>query len=400
MSDVLLRGESCYFLKYIFFFPFHYKGRTELLTGLLGATLLGFQTYNDARHFLHSCTRMLGFETTPTGVILDPGFVHVGVFPVGVDVQNINTLRLSTDVLSKKASLVEMFGGRKIIVGRDKLDFIDGIKHKFLAFEVFLKEYPDWREKVVLVQVTEPTVEQRHAQLESSLASLVSQINSKYGSISMLPIMHYRTAIDDTDYLALLSIADACLVTSLRDGMNLISHDYVVCQQEKKGALLLSEFTGSAGSLSTAMHINPWDHSGVAYSLNEALTLSSEDRALKHQQMFSFVMRHTAAFWSATFLQDLRRATSSVKTSRAPLLKEDILQKSYHSATHRLLLFDYDGTLTPIRRTPHAAKPSQKLVMILRRLLEDPCNHVFIVSGRDQATLDEWLGHIDGLGLR
>jgi trehalose-6-phosphate synthase len=156
--------------------------------------------------------------------------------------------RNTPEVLAKVNSLSEMFQGKKVIIGRDKLDPIKGISHKLCAFDKFLTDYPEWRLKAVLIQVTVPQPDSR--QFESKLSEMVSEINSK----------HYNHAISRVEYFSLLTMADACLITCTRDGMNLTSHEYIVCQQERKNPLILSEFTGTAGSLSAAIHINPWDY--------------------------------------------------------------------------------------------------------------------------------------------
>jgi trehalose-6-phosphate synthase len=148
-----------------------------------------------------------------------------------------------------------MFRGKKVIISRDKLDPIKGVCHKLLAFEKFLNDYPEWRDKAVLVQVTIPQNDSH--QLESKISEIVSNINSKFGSLSNSPVICYNHKINRIEYFSLLTIADVCLITSIRDGMNLTSH--IVCQQERKSPLILSEFTGTAGSLSAAIHVNPWD---------------------------------------------------------------------------------------------------------------------------------------------
>jgi trehalose-6-phosphate synthase len=111
---------------------------------------------------------------------------------------------------------------------------------------------------VVLIQVTLPTPNEL-PKLESQVSDIVARINGHYGSLEFTPVRHYHQNIDNDEYLALMRVADAALVTSLREGMNTMSLEYVICQSEKKSPLILSEFTGSAGSMSAALLVNPWD---------------------------------------------------------------------------------------------------------------------------------------------
>ena len=139
------------------------------------------------------------------------------------------------------------------------MDHIKGVQHKLNAYERFLRLYPDWQNKVVLIQVTSPS-QRECIKLESKVSELVSKINGEFGSLEFAPVHHYHQNLEQEEYYALLSVADLALITSVRDGMNTTSHEFVVCQQENQSPLILSEFTGTAGSLSAAILVNPWDY--------------------------------------------------------------------------------------------------------------------------------------------
>lgn len=292
-----------------------------------------------------------------------------------------------------------MYAGKHIIFGRDKLDSIKGIKHKLAAFEKFLTMYPKFQNKVVLIQVTSPS-HSENSKLESKVSELVSRINGNFGSLEFVPVHHYHQHLDVDDYFALLGAADIGLVTSTRDGMNTTSHEYVICQEDNHGVLILSEFTGTAGSLSAALLVNPWDYVGVANAIHEALLMPREERSTKHQALYQHICSHTSDFWAESFLKQLA-ATEAVpqQSNPTPFLDHALFKGRYAASKRRLFLFDYDGTLTPIRKTPNAAIPSAKMLLGLEALVKNPMNHVFVVSGRDQAFLEQWLGHIPGLGL-
>lgn len=293
-----------------------------------------------------------------------------------------------------------MYAGKKIIIGRDKLDSTKGVLQKLHAFEKFLNDYPEWRKQVVLVQVTTPTYGD-NSKLETKVSELVSHINGLYGSLEFTPVHHYYQDIDRDEYYALLSVADVGLITSLRDGMNTTSLEYIICQKESHGPLILSEFTGTAGSLSAAMIVNPFDYAGVAKALNEALLMGPEDKLTRHTQLFNYVKEHSAAYWAKSFVKQLVESTRnfSLQSQSTPALNPDQLIGSYKHAKKRLMFFDYDGTLAPIVSVPTDAKPSPEMINYLQELCNDPRNNVWVVSGRDQACLEEWLGQVKNLGL-
>lgn len=374
--------------------------RREILEGVLRSDIIGFQTYSYARHFTSSCTRVLGLESNPKGVEFNGSVVQVGIYPIGIDVERVQLRRQSALVNAKIKALREKYAGKKVIIGRDKLDYIKGVQHKLCAFEKFLQAYPEWHNNVVLIQVTSPAALRTSSRLESKVSEIVSRINSQFGSLEFSPVVHIHQNLDQDEYCALLSTADVGLITSVRDGMNTTSHEFVVCQQDNHGVLILSEFTGTAGSLSAAILVNPFDYTGVAGVIKEALEMTREEKFNKHQQLYDHVTRHTAQFWAKSFIKDLRLISRHPEAMRpTPCLDDSLFLQKYERSVSRLLLFDYDGTLTPIVKTPTAALPSPEMKQALATLAADPKNEVFIISGRDQEALDKWLGDIPNLGM-
>lgn len=380
--------------------------RKEVLTGVLGANMLGFQTYSYSRHFSSCCTRILGFDSNSAGVDAYGAHVAVDVFPIGIDARAIQTAAFGVPEIEKAAmGLKKLYAGKKIIVGRDRLDSVRGVAQKLQAFEVFLERYPEWRDKVVLIQVTSPTsVEEEKEDPENKIASqvssLVATIHGRFGSLSFSPVQYYPQYLSPHEYFALLRAADVGLITTVRDGMNTTGLEYILCQQDNHSPLILSEFSGTAGNLSHAIHINPWDLVGVAGAINQALTMSPEEKKVQHSKLYKHVTTNTVASWSNQYLNRLLTNLSSFDQSEStPALDRSKLVRQYRRARRRLFMFDYDGTLTPIVKDPQAAIPSDRVLRTIKSLAADPRNAVWIISGRDQAFLDEWMGHIPELGL-
>ncbi|KAF5344537.1 hypothetical protein D9758_016487 [Tetrapyrgos nigripes] len=411
--------------------------RIPLLRGILGADLVGFQTANLARHFRQTCGRVLGVEALPRGVVVgdeaddedaydafeklkagkktesssesdsddatDPRkkkdpyyapltltgdnasasgltrFVNVGVFPMGIDVGRLKERRKSPEV----EEWVEVLKSRyksgknqkvKLVVGRDKLDDVQGVKQKVQAFELFLEKHPEWVGKVVLIQIALPSPppptspsEGGHSKpahsaaahfsslsndssastaastdITSTILSKVAQINSKWSSLTYQPIVFLHTAeVDWNQYLALLSVADAFLVTSLREGMALRTHEFVVVQEgrgkdnsngkpkgtdtdtnaeadpdaalsDQEGTLILSEFTGSYSysGFRSCIAINPWDTRGTADAIAKALMMDKEEAKSRWEELSEHVETQTAQAFVRGFLGRCVRAAA------------------------------------------------------------------------------------------
>ena len=370
--------------------------RKQLLEGVLGSQLIGFQNYSYARHFLSSCTRVLGIESTPGGVDHDH-HVSIGIFQIGINVKLTEKLCYHPLVQDKLNKLTLVYKDKIVIVGRERLEAHKGVVQKLKAFERFLELYPDYRERVVLIQMTNSG----DKKLESKVNDLVMKINGKYGSVSFSPVQHIHRMLPYDDYYALLRLADVGLFTPIRDGMNIASHEFIVCQKDKLAPLVLSEFTGTAGSLPGALLVNPWDFEGVAKSIYAAIQLSQDDKLNKHTVMLDHVCRYNCEKWASNFTSEMLFTCENAVNqgnAAAKLNPSDILS-SFKHANKRVLLLDYDGTLTRIVNNPQSAVPTPQLLESLSKLAAQENTVIYIISGRDQQFLQTHLGHIPQLGL-
>lgn len=281
--------------------------RQEILKGVLSCDLLGFHTYDYARHFLSSVQRVLNINTLPNGVEYNGRFVNVAAFPIGIDVDTFTEGLQKESVQKRIKELKETFKGCKIIVGVDRLDYIKGVPQKLHAMEVFLNEHPEWIGKVVLVQVAVPSrgdVEE-YQYLRSVVNELVGRINGQFGTVEFVPIHFMHKSIPFEELISLYAASDVCLVSSTRDGMNLVSYEYIACQQANKGTLILSEFTGAAQSLNGALIVNPWNNDELSDAINESLTLLPEKRQANWEKLYKYISKYTSAFWGENFVYEL-----------------------------------------------------------------------------------------------
>ena len=379
--------------------------RRELLEGLLCADLLGFHTYDYARHFLSSCSRVLEVESTPKGIEYKGHFCALGVFPIGIDPDSIEQAIVTERVQARIRELSETFAGRKILLGVDRLDYVKGMPHKLLGLELFLARYPEWNGRVTLIQVGVPTRTEvdEYKTLAGQVNELVGRINGNHGTLEYSPIHYINQQIPQEELFAIYNVADVCLVTSVRDGMNLVSYEYVVAQQDQgacsqkdgPGVLVLSEFAGSAQSLSGALRVNPWNTEEVATTIHQALNLSRVERELRQHKLYRYVTTHTASYWARSYFAEfLEVCRSPQNRSRLPRLPARNALREYDKSERRLIILDYDGTLTQIQSLPQLATPSPVITGLLDTLSRDPKNTVFIMSGRERRFMDTWLGKL------
>jgi len=371
--------------------------RKQILTGLLNCDLIGFHTYDYIRHFLSSCARVLGLDVTLSGVNFEGRFIPVSVFPVGIEVDKFVEQLEKPETILKIADYGKLFEGKRVFLGIDRLDYIKGLPLKLKAFEKMLEKYPVWRGKVVLIQVAVPSrIEvEEYRKLKNEVDALVGHINGTYGSLAFNPVHYMFKSIDFAELAALYRISDAIVITSIRDGMNLVAKEYIACQQNKYGLLVLSEFAGSANQMSGALLVNPYDPEQVADAMNEALVMPEEDKAYRFTHLFDFISRHTASHWGQSFIKDLHVASRAAdRLDRTPRLSIKLIENSWRKAKKRLIVLFCDGVLISYTKLPFLAHPSRRLKDILASLTSDPKNVIYVISGRDRNTLTQWFGNL------
>ncbi|KAK4692417.1 hypothetical protein P7C70_g9134, partial [Phenoliferia sp. Uapishka_3] len=273
--------------------------RREILLGILNCDLIGFHTYDYARHFLSSCSRLLGLKCLPDRVELVGRSAIIGTFPIGIEPGQFIECLEKESVIARVAALRRRFEGVKIIVGVDRLDYIKGVPQKLHALEVFLDEHPEWIGKVVLVQVAVPSRQdvEEYQNLRASVNELVGRINGRFGTVEFMPIHFMHRSIPFEELTALYAVSDVCLITSTRDGMNLVAYEYIACQQKNIGTLILSEFAGAAHSLNGSLIVNPWNTAETANAINKAVTMSDVDRKENQKKLYDYVSKYTASHW-------------------------------------------------------------------------------------------------------
>lgn len=388
--------------------------REKILQGLLGANCIAFQTTEYATHFIQTCNRLLAVDVSEDGIIADGNLIRVISHGVGIDPTNLE-LQLQQPKITQYCKIFrERWPDKALIVGRDKLDIVRGLKPKLLAYEEFLNRHPEWIGKAVLVQACYKS--NKDMELQGQVMQIVDRINSLNQNIGgSQPVVLYHQDIDFEQYLALMCEADAFAVTSLREGMNLTCHEYVVCAQERKGVLILSEFTGAADVMGPgALLVNPWDKREVAEAYHKALTMSKIEKAQRWNKLYSYVTKHTGVRWCTEVLNSIDEACSEQyqrQSSNIPKLDIEKFRNIYfkccpsnsRNSVKRVFFLSMNPTPTVVKGGTNISKtvaiPLTRRLAIISDLVSDPMNVVYIMSSSSKLTMERTYKRIPGLGL-
>jgi trehalose 6-phosphate synthase/phosphatase len=310
---------------------------------MLGANLVCFQTYSYSRHFISTCIRVCGYETTSRGIDVEGHVTAVMHCPVGIDAERVARDVTRPGIKPKLTALQNLYEGKKIIVGRDKLDVVKGVLQKLRAFEKLLQDYPEWVGNVVMIQVTSPALTDS-PKLERLVSELVAHINGEFGSLDYIPVHHYHQTLKKDEFYALLSVADLAVITPLRDGMNTTSMEFVIAQQgTNKNPSVLSEFMGISKNMDQALLVNPWSLGDVAAAINQGLVMDPKEKAARHEKLYKVVTTHTSHTWAAVLVKMLLGQLGLQGMARkTPYIPRELLGSRYSQAKKRLFLFDYD----------------------------------------------------------
>lgn len=370
--------------------------RRDVLVGLLGADLIGFHTLEYMRHFSNAAQRIMGLEPQMDALNYGRRTVKLGAFPLGVDVEEIHAAARTEQAEAQLTALRGTYKNRKVVLGVDRLDYTKGIPGRLLAFAKFLELYPEWIGKVSLVQISVPsrTQVEEYQELKAEVDGLVGRINGRFGTASYTPVQYIFRNLDRNYLMALYRLADACFVTPVRDGLNLVCKEYVAAKGEEPGALILSEFAGSAAEMGEAILVNPWSEDNVVAGLETALKMEDETKLAMMTDLFQRLSKHDNHAWSTGFLsalEDIRQINETAGVADLEPPDEAEVFAKIEAARRVFLFIDYDGTLVPLVDKPEMAVPTSRIIDLLRNLTGIPKFEVSVISGRDRKFLDEHL---------
>ncbi|GJS42726.1 probable alpha,alpha-trehalose-phosphate synthase [UDP-forming] 7 [Tanacetum coccineum] len=377
---------------------------SKILRGLLNADLIGFHTFDYARNFMSCCSRMFGLgQKVKRGDVLleyNGRYIKIKIMPSGIHVGTFEDVLNKPDTKLKIEELQKQFDGKTVLLSVDDLDIFKGVNLKILAMGKLLESHPTWQGKAVLVQILNPARGRGLyvAEIESEIGVNSQKINTKFGSQGYVPVLVVDSPISLTEKAAYYAVSEAVVVTPVRDGMNLIPYEYVVCRNRtEKSMIVVSECVGCSRSLSKAIQVNPWDVSAIAEGMNAAISASDHEKEYVHEVHNQYIRSHDVINWSHSFFTNLvdactEHAAKRCKTlglglnSRIMLLDRnfrlmdtDILQNAYRGAKSRAILLPFLDT-----------EPSENLISVIKQLCDDPKNTVCVISGCGKESLGTW----------
>lgn len=370
--------------------------RNEVLRGILGADLIGFHTLEYMRHFSNSVARIEGLEPQMDTLKHGRRTVRLGAFPMGIDVTDLYESARQPEAESCLETLRASYTDKQVILGVDRLDYTKGIPARLAAFGDFLERHSQWVGKVSLVQVSVPSRIKvgEYQEIKTEVDGLVGMINGRFGTASYTPIHYIFRNLDKAYLLALYRLADVMLVTPFRDGLNLVCKEFVACKGSEPGALVLSEFAGSAAEMGEAELVNPWNQESAVAGIERALSTTYEERVAMMSGLWDRLARHDNRDWSASFLQalaEVREANDHAGYGKIREPDEAEFIARIGEARRVFLFIDYDGTLVPLVDKPELAVPPPRIVTLIREMASISNFHVCVVSGRDRKFLERYL---------
>lgn len=372
--------------------------RTELLEGMIGADLVGFHTYDDVQHFLSAVGRFLPYNSSSNIISVKDRPVVAEAFPMGIDDKKYASLPEKPEVQLEIANLLDSFKNIKIVLSVDRLDYSKGILQRLQAFELLLQLYPQYLEKIVLYMIVVPsrdTVPQ-YKELRDAIDKRVGNINSLYRTLNWSPILYFYRSFPIETLSALYHIAHVGLVTPMRDGMNLVSKEYVASRTQNNGVLILSEMAGASKELIDALIVNPNNIGNITECIVRALEMPQNEQKFRMELMREVVSRFNVFHWVKIYMEKLAEVKELQKSMQSRHLDQklsSVIRESYRKAKKRILFLDYDGTLVGFKNDIYEATPDPELYQLIESLSADEANDIVLISGRDHHNLEEWFGH-------
>jgi trehalose 6-phosphate synthase len=287
--------------------------RADLLRGLLGADLVGFQRPLAAQNFLQLAARLLDLEPKEAepdrgSVRFEGRTVTARAFPISIDVTDYEREASDPEVQAQARRLRQELGDRRLLLGVDRLDYTKGIEQRLKAYRELLTEGAVTNDDVVLVQVATPSRlrVRQYQELRERVEREVGRINGEFGDVGRAPVHYLFQSRSRAELIAMYLAADVMVVTPLRDGMNLVAKEYVASRVDDDGTLVLSEFTGAAAELDQAFLVNPHDVEDLKRGIGAALRTTPDDRAKRMRAMRDTVRSHDVDRWAREFLEALR----------------------------------------------------------------------------------------------
>ena len=359
----------------------------DILRSLLSCDLVGFHVESFARNFMDCAERLLGARVDRAAWVVEHGdrTARVGAFPIGID------FRLFEDRARRPRPADQRLHRKKVVLGVDRLDYTKGIPERIRSIERLLERYPEHREAVTLLQIAVPSRAEvaEYRDLKRAIDEEVGRVNGRFGTERWVPIHYLYRSFDQDQLACLYRDADVALVTPLRDGMNLVAKEYVACQVDDPGVLVLSRLAGAAETMHEAILVNPYDVDGTAVGLHRALTMPESERRSRMTALRSREQRNDVYAWLDGYLHAAEAGPAALHLPTDADF--EVWFGSLHGDHRLALCLDYEGTIAPPSpRRPTVPEP--RIVASLASLAASGRVDVAILSHRSLTDLRAAIG--------
>lgn len=371
--------------------------RSDLLDALLKCRHLVFQTEKDRVNFKDACLKYASKSHADIFNTYLPNEIKVSAHPISIDAFDFSQTVQKPSVQKMTHEIQNVFANQRIILSVDRLDYSKGILERLEAFKLLLHDYPQYHEKLVLLMLVVPSRSDvpSYEEHKRKVDELVGNINAEYASLGWRPVHYYYQQMDRDTLCAHYAAADVCLVTSLRDGLNLVSKEYVACRTNNTGVLILSEMAGAAEELTYALKIHPYDIKQMVVAIVYALEMEKSEEQARMTALKKKVFGYTVFDWLDTIFQEVFCMYDELNYSFEQNLSSELADRlliRFRNAESRYLLLDYDGCIRELEPYPEMASPGHDIIELLSTLQTMPNTQVVLVSGRSRKDMDLWFG--------
>lgn len=281
----------------------------QIARGMCQFDVLGFQSASDRSNFVQYLVRSCGATDEGDGWVSVFGRrIRANAYPIGIEAENFARMARSERAKTAASRIGKFLGGRKLVLGVDRMDYSKGLPQRFEAVGTLFDNFPATRGRVSVTQIAPPSRSkvEEYRDLRIQLDELAGRINGDYGDLDWIPLRYLARSYDRKELAGLYRTASVCLVTPLRDGMNLVAKEFVMAQDpDDPGVLILSQFAGAAEQLSDTLIVNPHDRYSVAETIYRALEMPLEERQERWEKLRKTVVEQDISWWRQKFLDDL-----------------------------------------------------------------------------------------------
>ncbi|HIG24107.1 trehalose-6-phosphate synthase [Henriciella sp.] len=281
----------------------------QIARAMCAFDVLGFQSENDRSNFVQFLVRSCdGVDEGDGWISVFGRRIRANAYPIGIEAESFAKLATGQRAKTAATRIGKFLGGRKLVLGVDRMDYSKGLPQRFEAVGKMFDNFPSTRGRVSFTQIAPPSRSkvEEYQDLRVQLDELAGRINGDYGDLDWIPLRYLARSYDRKELAGLYRIASVCLVTPLRDGMNLVAKEFVMAQDpDDPGVLILSQFAGAAEQLSDTLIVNPHDRYHVAETIYRALEMPLEERQERWEKLRRTVVEQDISWWRQKFLDDL-----------------------------------------------------------------------------------------------